>query len=96
MRHYKIYPELGVAIILISHALNIKPDFGQIVIFLWIFKISLVLRTLASRCCSPVWRLQKESKKANDLHACYNEVESPGNFITSRPAFKICEKEDSQ
>lgn len=40
----------------------------------------------------PVRNLEKEHKEANPSHVATKQTESPGTFMSSRPAFGICEK----
>ena len=49
----------------------------------------LNLKALSGGCCLPMRRLE-ESKKEN--FTCCNKVEPLENFISSRSAFRICEK----
>ena len=58
----------GIALFLVSDALNIKPGFGKTAIFPWQPYVTLRLKALASGCCFPVRRLEKEGKEANHPH----------------------------
>ena len=49
------------------------------------------LRALSGGCF-PVGNLEKDSKEANHSHVATKQTEPPGNFMSSRPAFEICEK----
>ena len=49
------------------------------------------LRALSGGCF-PVRNLEKDSKEANHSHVATKQTEPPGNFMSSTPAFEICEK----
>lgn len=51
----------------------------------------LRLRALSGGCF-PVRNLEKESKEADMSHVVTKQTEPSGNFMSSRPAFGICEK----
>ena len=56
---------IGVVLIPVSDALNIKPGFGQTAVFPWWPYVPLRLKALACGFCLPVKRLEKENKEAN-------------------------------
>ena len=68
----EVYLVLGVALLLISDALYIKPGLGYTVISFLSFLTTLLcpysLKALAGGCCLSLRRLGKESKEGSYSH----------------------------